>query len=137
MLPLSRFSELQTARYRIAFERRQDRDRTAIAQRNRQVVKAALEIVGRSPSPPPLWDITPKLLAAGHSFTSETDAEVVVHLLEQEYEGDLVQAGLEVGALGERREGDPRRRRGGLRTETAQVEPDGLHPLHDLEATVL
>jgi glucosamine--fructose-6-phosphate aminotransferase (isomerizing) len=29
------------------------------------------------------------LLADGHVFTSETDAEVVVHLLEQEYEGDL------------------------------------------------
>ena len=32
------------------------------------------------------------LSAGGHTFTSETDAEVVVHLLEQEYEGDLVQA---------------------------------------------
>jgi glucosamine--fructose-6-phosphate aminotransferase (isomerizing) len=32
------------------------------------------------------------LVAEGHTFTSETDAEVVVHMLEQEYEGDLVQA---------------------------------------------
>jgi glucosamine--fructose-6-phosphate aminotransferase (isomerizing) len=32
------------------------------------------------------------LTADGHRFTSETDAEVVVHLLEHEYDGDLVQA---------------------------------------------
>ena len=32
------------------------------------------------------------LIAEGHTFTSETDAEVVVHMLEQEYDGDLVQA---------------------------------------------
>jgi glutamine---fructose-6-phosphate transaminase (isomerizing) len=32
------------------------------------------------------------LIAAGHQFTSETDAEVVVHLLETEYEGDLAAA---------------------------------------------
>ena len=28
----------------------------------------------------------------GHTFSSETDAEVVVHLLEQEYDGDIAQA---------------------------------------------
>ncbi|HEV2590923.1 MAG TPA: glutamine--fructose-6-phosphate transaminase (isomerizing) [Gaiellaceae bacterium] len=33
-----------------------------------------------------------ELTAAGHSFTSETDAEVVAHLLEDAYDGDLVQA---------------------------------------------
>src|SRR5579871_3394094 len=32
------------------------------------------------------------LTAGGHTFTSETDAEVVVHLLEEEYDGDLTQA---------------------------------------------
>ena len=32
------------------------------------------------------------LIAEGHTFTSATDAEVVVHMLEQEYDGDLVQA---------------------------------------------
>src|SRR5438874_8183196 len=32
------------------------------------------------------------LLAEGHTFTSETDAEVVTHLIEREYEGDLVEA---------------------------------------------
>jgi glucosamine--fructose-6-phosphate aminotransferase (isomerizing) len=32
------------------------------------------------------------LVADGHRFTSETDAEVVVHMLEHEYDGDLVQA---------------------------------------------
>src|SRR4051812_1876820 len=32
------------------------------------------------------------LIADGHHFTSETDAEVVVHMLEHEYDGDLVQA---------------------------------------------
>jgi glucosamine--fructose-6-phosphate aminotransferase (isomerizing) len=33
-----------------------------------------------------------QLIDEGHTFTSETDAEVVVHMLEQEYEGDLVRA---------------------------------------------
>jgi glucosamine--fructose-6-phosphate aminotransferase (isomerizing) len=32
------------------------------------------------------------LLAEGHTFTSETDAEVVTHLLERNYDGDLVAA---------------------------------------------
>jgi glucosamine--fructose-6-phosphate aminotransferase (isomerizing) len=32
------------------------------------------------------------LLAEGHEFSSETDAEVVVHLVERHYKGDLVQA---------------------------------------------
>jgi glucosamine--fructose-6-phosphate aminotransferase (isomerizing) len=32
------------------------------------------------------------LIAAGHEFSSETDAEVVVHLLEDAYDGDLVDA---------------------------------------------
>src|SRR5207237_1820220 len=33
-----------------------------------------------------------QLTADGHTFNSETDAEVVVHLLEQEYDGDIAQA---------------------------------------------
>ena len=37
-------------------------------------------------------ELREQLIADGHTFTSETDAEVVVHLLEREYEGDLVQA---------------------------------------------
>jgi glucosamine--fructose-6-phosphate aminotransferase (isomerizing) len=37
-------------------------------------------------------ELRDNLLAEGHGFRSETDAEVVVHLLEREYDGDLVQA---------------------------------------------
>jgi len=37
-------------------------------------------------------ELREELLAGGHSFSSETDAEVVVHLLEDAYDGDLVQA---------------------------------------------
>ena len=37
-------------------------------------------------------ELRDELTAGGHTFTSETDAEVVVHLLEQEYDGDLAQA---------------------------------------------
>src|SRR3954470_19358661 len=37
-------------------------------------------------------ELREQLTADGHRFTSETDAEVVVHLLEQEYDGDLAQA---------------------------------------------
>jgi glutamine---fructose-6-phosphate transaminase (isomerizing) len=37
-------------------------------------------------------ELRESLIADGHQFTSETDAEVVVHLLEAEYDGDLVQA---------------------------------------------
>ena len=33
-----------------------------------------------------------RLLADGHTFSSETDAEVVAHLLETHYDGDLVEA---------------------------------------------
>ena len=32
------------------------------------------------------------LVAEGHRFSSETDAEVVVHLIEQSYDGDLLEA---------------------------------------------
>src|SRR3954454_6579679 len=37
-------------------------------------------------------ELRDQLIAGGHTFTSETDAEVVVHLLEGEYDGDLAQA---------------------------------------------
>jgi glucosamine--fructose-6-phosphate aminotransferase (isomerizing) len=37
-------------------------------------------------------ELKESLLAAGHSFSSETDAEVVVHLIEHNYQGDLIEA---------------------------------------------
>jgi len=37
-------------------------------------------------------ELKEQLAERGHTFTSETDAEVVVHLLEEEYDGDLAQA---------------------------------------------
>ena len=37
-------------------------------------------------------ELRERLLAAGHTFTSETDAETVSHLIEEEYEGDLTEA---------------------------------------------
>ena len=37
-------------------------------------------------------EIKDRLLAAGHRFTSETDTEVLAHLIEREYDGDLVEA---------------------------------------------
>jgi glucosamine--fructose-6-phosphate aminotransferase (isomerizing) len=37
-------------------------------------------------------ELREELLATGHTFTSETDAEMIVHLLEDAYEGDLVAA---------------------------------------------
>jgi glutamine---fructose-6-phosphate transaminase (isomerizing) len=36
-------------------------------------------------------ELKEQLIAEGHTFRSETDAEVVVHLLEREYDGDLAQ----------------------------------------------
>ncbi len=44
-------------------------------------------------------ELQAELLEQGHTFTSETDAEVVVHLLEREYDGDLVQAMIRVFPL--------------------------------------
>jgi glucosamine--fructose-6-phosphate aminotransferase (isomerizing) len=37
-------------------------------------------------------ELREELKAAGHTFTSETDAEVVAHLLEDAYDGDLIAA---------------------------------------------
>src|SRR5438445_2956764 len=37
-------------------------------------------------------ELREELKAQGHAFSSETDAEVVAHLLEREYDGDLAQA---------------------------------------------
>src|SRR4029077_1310490 len=37
-------------------------------------------------------ELKAELEAAGHTFSSETDAEVVAHLLETSYRGDLVEA---------------------------------------------
>src|SRR5438132_7376305 len=37
-------------------------------------------------------ELKEQLAGRGHTFTSETDAEVVIHLLEEEYDGDLAQA---------------------------------------------
>jgi glucosamine--fructose-6-phosphate aminotransferase (isomerizing) len=37
-------------------------------------------------------ELREELLQAGHTFTSETDAETIVHLLEDAYDGDLVAA---------------------------------------------
>jgi glucosamine--fructose-6-phosphate aminotransferase (isomerizing) len=37
-------------------------------------------------------DIKESLISSGHKFTSETDSEVFAHLVESEYQGDLVKA---------------------------------------------
>ncbi len=37
-------------------------------------------------------ELRERLLEAGHAFTSETDAETVCHLIEDEYDGDLTEA---------------------------------------------
>ena len=37
-------------------------------------------------------ELKESLVAAGHRFSSETDAEVVVHLIEHNYHGDLIEA---------------------------------------------
>src|ERR687895_1274303 len=36
-------------------------------------------------------ELRDRLIEEGHSFTSETDAETVVHLIEHHYDGDLVE----------------------------------------------
>src|SRR5437868_2749752 len=46
-------------------------------------------------------ELREELIASGHHFTSETDAEVVVHLLEREYDGDLTQTVMRVYPLPE------------------------------------
>jgi hypothetical protein len=51
--------------YGVTFQRRAERDEAAITARNQAVVNAALEFVRRRPDMPPLWDITPHLLATG------------------------------------------------------------------------
>jgi glucosamine--fructose-6-phosphate aminotransferase (isomerizing) len=37
-------------------------------------------------------ELRERLVASGHSFSSETDAETVTHLIEEHYDGDLVEA---------------------------------------------
>jgi glutamine---fructose-6-phosphate transaminase (isomerizing) len=37
-------------------------------------------------------ELKESLVAEGHTFSSETDAEVVVHLIERRYDGDLIEA---------------------------------------------
>jgi glutamine---fructose-6-phosphate transaminase (isomerizing) len=37
-------------------------------------------------------DLKERLLSAGHRFSSETDTEVLAHLIEERYDGDLVEA---------------------------------------------
>ena len=37
-------------------------------------------------------ELKESLASEGHTFTSETDAETVTHLVERHYEGDLVEA---------------------------------------------
>ncbi len=37
-------------------------------------------------------ELKASLVAEGHTFTSETDAETIVHLIEEKYDGDLIEA---------------------------------------------